>query len=48
MQRRLLLTATLATGATALAGCAGPQVSDYSSEKPVHSHFSNCVAAGST
>ena len=35
MQRRLLLTATLATGATALAGCAGPQVSDYSSEKPV-------------
>jgi hypothetical protein len=35
MQRRLLLTATVATGATALAGCAGPQVKDYAGQQPV-------------
>jgi len=34
MQRRLLLAAGIAT-TTALAGCAGPQVSQYASEKPV-------------
>jgi len=33
MQRRLLLLAGLA-GASTLAGCAGPQISDYSGEKP--------------
>jgi hypothetical protein len=33
MQRRLLLTASLA-GAATLAGCAGPQISDYAAEKP--------------
>jgi hypothetical protein len=33
MQRRLLLTASLA-GAATLAGCAGPQISDYAGEKP--------------
>lgn len=33
MQRRVLLLAGLA-GATTLAGCAGPQISDYSGEKP--------------
>jgi len=35
MQRRLLLTAAVATGASALAGCAGPQIADYAAEKPV-------------
>lgn len=34
MQRRLLLTASLA-GAATLAGCAGPQISDYAGQKPV-------------
>lgn len=34
MQRRLLLTAGLAASAT-LAGCAGPQISDYAAEKPL-------------
>jgi len=34
MQRRLVLTAGLAATAT-LAGCAGPQVDRYASEKPV-------------
>ena len=34
MQRRLLLTAGAAS-ALALTGCAGPQISDYASEKPV-------------
>jgi hypothetical protein len=34
MQRRLLLSAGLAATAT-LAGCAGPQISDYAAEKPV-------------
>jgi hypothetical protein len=33
MQRRLLLTAGLA-GAATLAGCAGPQISDYTGQKP--------------
>lgn len=33
MQRRLLLTASLA-GAATLAGCAGPQISDYTDQKP--------------
>jgi Protein of unknown function (DUF3833) len=33
MQRRLLLTAGLASAAT-LAGCAGPQISDYVGQKP--------------
>ena len=33
MQRRLLLTAGLA-GAATLAGCAGPQISDYAGQKP--------------
>ena len=33
MQRRLLLTASLA-GAATLAGCAGPQISDYAGQKP--------------
>ena len=36
MQRRLLLTATVAAGATALAGCAGPQINDYTGQKPAH------------
>ena len=34
MQRRLLLAAGL-TGAATLAGCAGPQIAQYASEKPV-------------
>jgi hypothetical protein len=34
MKRRLLLTGAVATGAV-LAGCAGPQVQDYATEKPV-------------
>jgi hypothetical protein len=33
MQRRLLLTASIA-GAATLAGCAGPQISDYAGQKP--------------
>ncbi|MDP2419531.1 MAG: DUF3833 domain-containing protein [Hydrogenophaga sp.] len=33
MQRRLLLTAGIA-GAATLAGCAGPQISNYAGEKP--------------
>ena len=35
MKRRTLLAASGATALTALAGCAGPQVSDYAAEKPV-------------
>lgn len=35
MKRRLLLTAGAATTALALTGCAGPQVDDYATEKPV-------------
>jgi hypothetical protein len=35
MKRRLLLTAGAATAALALTGCAGPQVGDYATEKPV-------------
>lgn len=34
MQRRLLLTASVAAGASALAGCAGPQINDYAGQKP--------------
>ena len=34
MQRRLLLAAGIASVAT-LSGCAGPQVSQYASEKPL-------------
>jgi len=34
MQRRALLLTGLAGTAT-LAGCAGPQIADYSAEKPV-------------
>ena len=35
MKRRLLLTSGAALAATTLAGCAGPQISDYASDKPV-------------
>ena len=35
MKRRLLLTAGAATATLALTGCAGPQVNDYATEKPV-------------
>ncbi len=35
MKRRLLLTSGAAAAALALTGCAGPQVADYSAEKPV-------------
>ncbi|WP_300716091.1 DUF3833 family protein, partial [Hydrogenophaga sp.] len=34
MQRRLLLAAGI-TSAAALAGCAGPQIDQYASEKPL-------------
>lgn len=34
MKRRLLLTSGAALAATTLAGCAGPQISDYTAEKP--------------
>ncbi len=35
MKRRLLLTSGAAAAALALTGCAGPQVADYASDKPV-------------
>ena len=35
MKRRLLLTGMAGSAALALAGCAGPQISDYAAEKPV-------------
>ena len=35
MKRRLLLTGVAGSAALALAGCAGPQINDYASEKPV-------------
>ena len=35
MKRRLLLTAGAAAAALTLSGCAGPQISDYTAEKPV-------------
>jgi len=35
MKRRLLLTSGAAAAALALSGCAGPQVTDYSADKPV-------------
>jgi hypothetical protein len=35
MNRRLLLTGAAGTAALALAGCAGPQISDFAAEKPV-------------
>jgi Protein of unknown function (DUF3833) len=35
MKRRLLLTSGAAAAALALTGCAGPQVTDYSADKPV-------------
>ncbi|MGI9215766.1 MAG: DUF3833 domain-containing protein [Hydrogenophaga sp.] len=35
MKRRLLLTSGAAASALALTGCAGPQVTDYSADKPV-------------
>lgn len=35
MKRRLLLTSGAAAAALALTGCAGPQITDYSAEKPV-------------
>jgi hypothetical protein len=35
MKRRLLLTSGASAAALSLAGCAGPQVSDYATEKPV-------------
>ena len=35
MKRRLLLTDMAGSAALALAGCAGPQITDYASEKPV-------------
>ncbi|MDP1893598.1 MAG: DUF3833 domain-containing protein [Hydrogenophaga sp.] len=47
MQRRLLLTAGIA-GAASLAGCAGPQISDYASEKPaldLRSYFNGTLDA---
>ena len=47
MQRRLLLTASIA-GAASLAGCAGPQISDYASEKPaldLRSYFNGTLDA---
>ena len=47
MQRRLLLTASLASAAT-LAGCAGPQISDYAGQKPaldLRSYFNGTLDA---
>ena len=47
MQRRLLLTAGLA-GAATLAGCAGPQISDYGGQKPaldLRSYFNGTLDA---
>lgn len=47
MQRRLLLTASLA-GAATLAGCAGPQISDYAGQKPaldLRSYFNGTLDA---
>ena len=47
MQRRLLLTAGLA-GAATLAGCAGPQISDYAGQKPaldLRSYFNGTLDA---
>jgi hypothetical protein len=47
MQRRLLLTAGIA-GAATLAGCAGPQISDYAGQKPVldlRSYFNGTLDA---
>lgn len=35
MKRRLLLTSGAAAAALVLTGCAGPQVTDYSADKPV-------------
>jgi Protein of unknown function (DUF3833) len=35
MNRRLLLTSGASAAALSLAGCAGPQVSDYATDKPV-------------
>ncbi len=35
MKRRLLLTAGAAAAALTLSGCAGPQIGDYTAEKPV-------------
>jgi hypothetical protein len=35
MKRRLLLTGAAAAASLTLAGCAGPQVSDYAREKPL-------------
>ena len=35
MKRRLLLTSGAAAAALTLTGCAGPQVTDYSADKPV-------------
>ena len=35
MKRRLLLTTGAALAAASVAGCAGPQVNDYASDKPV-------------
>ncbi len=35
MKRRLLLTSGAAVAALTLTGCAGPQVADYSADKPV-------------
>ena len=35
MKRRLLLSSGAALAATALTGCAGPQIKDYASDKPV-------------
>ncbi len=35
MNRRLLLTSGASAAALSLAGCAGPQVSDYAADKPV-------------
>lgn len=35
MKRRLLLAGSAGTAALALAGCAGPRISDFAAEKPV-------------
>ena len=35
MKKRLLITALVVAAGIGLAGCAGPQISDYAQEKPV-------------
>jgi hypothetical protein len=48
MQRRLLLLAASAAGATALTGCAGPSINDFAGQKPaldLRSYFNGTLDA---